>query len=312
MKPKLDCHVQWLVQQKKGYEAKWKRLFSSDPEAATCEAVARYILAANVDCVQPADDPGTGGPDFVCFVGKNKFYVEVTCLTVDAVTKATGIQNCQPSGASNFSLLTDTIKYECGSKAAQCANLDAPCLLFLGTFHFWSMSCFERCYLEQCLTGSTEISWLVNPQTGNAATAPVHSTSLNNSVFVRPDGEKRQIEPARKTISGMLIANMALKEPQVNGLLHPDAARPFDPDLLSRIPFGKLTQEYSKGSFSVTWVNMPRPPGPFWRAYYAVVFAIKFNWFKLRHGRNAASPEQFKEAQREIDQMSREEREMRR
>ena len=117
--------------------ARWKRRFKDQPQPAIVEACVRSYLAAQVDSVEPAEDLVSGGPDFRCRKGCRTFYVESTCLTIDAVTNATKLSPTATGRAANYGTMTDLVKRECVNKAAQLSSRkDAPGLLAIGTLHF--------------------------------------------------------------------------------------------------------------------------------------------------------------------------------
>ena len=132
----LADHRKWLAGFSK-HAAQWERRLRNQPETAIVEACVRNYLASQVDSVEPAEDLASGGPDFCCRSGPRMFYVESTCLTVDAVTKSTNLSPSATGQAGNYGTLTDVVKRACVNKASQLGYcVDAPGLLAIGTLHF--------------------------------------------------------------------------------------------------------------------------------------------------------------------------------
>ena len=150
----IERYVGFLDRFHGEHRRQWEHRLLADREAAMCEATFWEELANRAVDVQP--HPETTGdrktPDFQCRKNAQDFYVEVTCIHIETVTRKTGL-SLQP-GIGSLRLLTKAIQEECHSKTRQCADLDAPCLLGIGTFHFpASYLCIERRHLEEVLMG---------------------------------------------------------------------------------------------------------------------------------------------------------------
>lgn len=96
-----DQHAHWLASFDPRHRRKWESLLGNDPEAAMCEAHVRLLLAENGNDVVPNEDLAGGdkSPDFLCQQDGLSFYVEVTCLSIDKVTEATGLPDVRDCGA---------------------------------------------------------------------------------------------------------------------------------------------------------------------------------------------------------------------
>lgn len=246
------AHRRWLGEFDGVHRKKWDSLLKRDPEPALIEALVRAFLAQHVDAVEPAEDPAKGGPDFRCRVGQKCFYTEATCIRKSSVVSKTGL----PDGTDGFfSKLTDAFFQECIGKAKQCANLDNPCLLALGTLHFEaSILCFGAREAELILTGEARLSWQYDERLGRLVGEPWQSTELRNSPFLKPPKVGGGgIDFARQSISGVLLCGFGIWPPVVNGVLHPNAKRPFDRSLLPDVPFCRLEDSYQQGRLGVVW-----------------------------------------------------------
>ncbi len=168
--------------------ARWKRRFKDQPQPAIVEACVRSYLAAQVDSVEPAEDLVSGGPDFRCRKGCRTFYVESTCLTIDAVTNATKLSPTATGRAANYGTMTDLVKRECVNKAAQLSSRkDAPGLLAIGTLHFQAGArCIQKHHIEAILTSTPVIAYGFDPVAGEALGDPYQAVNLRDSAFIKP------------------------------------------------------------------------------------------------------------------------------
>jgi hypothetical protein len=198
-----------------------------------------------VDSVEPAEDLASGGPDFRCRKGCQTFYVESTCFTVDSVTNATKLSPSASGQATNYGALTDLVKGAVVDKAQQIASRkDAPGLLAIGTLHFQAGAlCIKKHHIEAILTSSPVIACDFDPVAGEAVGDPYQAVNLRDSAFIKPALTPTvdiEFEHARRSISGVVICGFGSIPPQVLGALHPNACRPFDPNLLTKTCFCRL------------------------------------------------------------------------
>jgi len=241
------------------YARRWAHLSCNDIEAGAMEAAVWAILNANEVCVEPFDDiaDGLSKPDFRCEKEGRLFYAEATCMRVEQVAEDTGLPvRFDPSGKPRqFGLLTTRLFNEVRAKTRQCSGLEAPCLVFVGTFH-WHASCVcvDPHFVQDLLTGSTGISIPFDPDLGHAVGEGYLSTSLANSAFIRW-AEGSGVEHARVPISAVVVCGLGRHPPNVYGALHPEPAHVFDPELLPHLPFCRLEPGYESGSLNVSWIN---------------------------------------------------------
>jgi hypothetical protein len=111
------------------YHEKFENLLNSDREAALGEAAVFSLLKTYFRVhPEPADEPGTGGVDFVCRKDTAEmFVVEVTSLKPNAVSAQSGIPTTIEDGAGGpFEMTTDQLFSTVCGKADQMSGY--PCL----------------------------------------------------------------------------------------------------------------------------------------------------------------------------------------
>ena len=219
-------HRTWLSSFPPEHLRTWKQLFHLNVEAGVHEACVRELLERNTDAVEPAKELGMGGPDFLCRVGQERFYVVATCLTMDAVSDHTGLPADLDPRARTSRDLAALILGEVLDKSPQCSGLDAPCLLAVGTFHSGgSMLCGEEVRVQNVLTSTTGLLSLT-PEQGEVA-------------------------------SGILVCGFGCRVWRqgwpVRGVLCPAAGRPFSRRLLPGIRFCELVPGHEQARFRVKW-----------------------------------------------------------
>lgn len=255
----IDLFIKWIGRFDIRHARAWAKRYQADPEAATCEAMYWGVLTDCGVSVEPnADlDNRQKAPDFACHKDGNKFYVEVTCIRIDTATDKTSLKHIPTGGAQNYGPLNRVIYDEVKNKTTQCANLDAPCLLAVGTFHFQASAlCFQKPHVESLLTGETSIACDINLQTGHAVGDPYESTNLKSAAFVKPSN-LLGVEPARQPISALLLAGFGVSPPGVLGVIHPNPVREFDHRILDRIPFCGLFMDLRNATLTTNWTRDP-------------------------------------------------------
>jgi hypothetical protein len=257
----ISSHRRWLDGHDGLYGKQWEQRLAADEEAALCEAVFRDELERRGCTVAPNEDlkGRLPAPDFLCHKGPRRFFVEVKCLEAAAIEKCCGgdVSRCSNTIESgSFGLLNDAILKACKGKTAQVANLPAPRVLAIGTFHsLASIACVAPDCLSMLLTGTLEVAFGCNPKTGALTGTDRVVTHLSGAVFARPKPEG-SFGLARQPISALLVGGLAVSPPRIFGLLHPSPAMQFDPSLLGRIPFCRLLPGHEQGRFSTEWINV--------------------------------------------------------
>lgn len=252
----INEHRHWLKPFGRQRLDKWEELLRANSEAAICEAATRKLLSDQGINVEPHEDISYGGPDFLCLQNGKRFYVEVTCITIDAATQATGLVPNSPSQTYTPESLTRRIFYEMCNKAPQLSNLDGPSILAIGTLHdIAGHIFFSKDFAKEVLTSTPKISVQFDMEKGRAIGDPYQTTNLQYSGFVRLDKNSTgSIEDARKTISTLLLCSFGTKPPRAIAVLHPKPNHNFDRTLLSGIKFCELAEGYQTGQFKVEWI----------------------------------------------------------
>lgn len=243
-------HRQWLAGFDRRYAKIWERLCSADYEAAMTEAAIRRILSVQHRVTVEPNEALTGncgGPDFQCAVGGKRFCVEVTCFPIADVERSTGIV-AGPRSASGFDPngMIDKVFAKAASKSAQASRATVPTLLAIGTFHATaSMIFFGKRFAPMYQTGKTQLTWSIEATSRRVTKACVQS-ELHRAVFLKPDSVTG-VAPARQSLAGILLCGVGVEPAPVRGLLHPNAARPFNEQFLPGVEFHRIAFDQSSG-----------------------------------------------------------------
>ena len=258
----LLVYGRWLNAQNSNSAKRWSKQVDAGQEGAIAEAVVFSWLVDRVDQIAHGDPPGVSAPDFVCTVGDQRFYLEVTNISESSVENRTGLKD-EKKGFGFYRPLTGAITSAVGDKAGQFKSFDfdAPFVVFVSTLQFSaSCACVERSHLEDLLTGSQHIAWDFDSSTGEAVGEPRAATKLRDSVFVRfPKIVGAGIQAARRHVSAVVVGGfgVAPPSPPVYGVLHPEPLFQFNSAVLPEVPFGTLYPWPSKGHFAVRWSDAP-------------------------------------------------------
>lgn len=255
----ISDHRRWLKVFGEQRLQRWEALLGHNSEAAICEAYVRMLLAEYVETVEPNENLVDGGPDFFCNQNNsNHFYVEVTSMSISTVTRITGLDHPLPrdSGSQYFGLLTRKILGEICNKASQCSDMNAPCVLAIGTLHTHAGHiCMDKRAAEQLLTGTSFITAPFDSETGEITRDLYNATDLRDSSFVRANrSSPSTIQDARRTVSALLLCSLGTKPPRMIGVLHPNPIHTFNRALLQRVQFARLADDYQDGKFKVEWI----------------------------------------------------------
>ncbi len=273
----VSAHRRWLSAFDARHRLNWERMLADAPESAMCEAAFRRLFDHCVIEVVPNEDLAgeRKTPDFRCEKNGQRFYAEVTCLTIQRVVRAVELPDGPfegrftptPVGVAGRDAIDQAapgillpsimglVRSECADKVPQCAGLDAPAVVCVGTFHpTASWGCIDREFMEELLCGSVHYVVRYNKLTGQIVDS-VAKPSFDHSVPFRQQG--RLAASVRQPISAVLVAGFGdgtIRE-TVMGVLHHDACRPFDPTLLPRIPFCRLAWTDSGRQARAEWGN---------------------------------------------------------
>jgi hypothetical protein len=254
-------HRQWLTGFDGQHLKSWHAQFTDNPEAALCEAAVRDIAHGFGFAVEPAADlrgrEGNGAvqrPDFRCSKGSDAFYLEVANISIAKATELTNLPHAeQVGGCRNYGKLTKAVFAKATGKATQCKQ-DLPTLLAVGTFHAAaSRFAMDRSCANSLLTGEPMITWYVDTRTCASVGDTFQSTNLKYASFIKPGN--CSIINARTSISGILLCGFGVFPASIIGILHPEADRPFRPDLLPGITFGEVRIDYTRRQLTPVWLD---------------------------------------------------------
>ena len=254
----INEHRAWLKPFGKLRLNKWEKLLQNNAEAAICEAATRKLLSDYGIDIQPYEDLSKGGPDFLCSKNGKTFYIETTCISIEAATKESGLYPTDSPDIddSAYEDMTEKFRSEICNKVPQCSKVKAPCIVVIATLHSKaSVCCIDEFAAEELLTGTKYITGTINTETGEKVGDTFESTRLENSVFIRPKkNSPNWIEHARNPVSAVLICGFSSDPPNLLGCLHPDPNHAFDRTLLPQIEFCRLAEGYQSGRFKVEWI----------------------------------------------------------
>jgi hypothetical protein len=226
----------WLEVKAPDHFAAFARRLKSDAEAARAEAALFSLLRAQDLNPFPAEDPSTGGADFICSgsVSENPIVVEVTIVRAEAIAAKSGLaKKLDPkAGPRTFSLVTDAFRRKAVAKAAQLKDQTAARVLVISLEHDWADILMGSLAAKFLMTGDAKISVPIRPAPCDTKSV----TSLDQSAFFRfaADGS---VEPCRRSISAVLLASLWRRHISAIGLLHPEPVVTLDYTRLFPIPF---------------------------------------------------------------------------
>lgn len=249
-----QAHAEYLRIKHPTYYKKFKKLLAADSEAALGEAVVFSLLRTYFRCSpQPADEPGTGGVDFVCYKDRpEEFVVEVTSLKPEAVTAQSGIPVTVEDGTGGaFEMTTDQLFATVRGKADQLADYPCPRVLAITSTHPASSFLLGQTGAEFLLTSEPTITY---PPAGSGGAVTL-KTNLRRSVFFAPGESGDKIVPRRQSVSAVLLIALADNQSSIVGLMHPEPSRKLSIEHFRNVPFLRLAKWPIKaGAINTEWV----------------------------------------------------------
>jgi hypothetical protein len=255
-------HRSWLSDFDARHLKVWNDELTSSPESALCEAAIRDVMQGLGCIVEPfADLTGKQGvgseerPDFRCSKSAEAFYVEVANISIAKAIELTHLPHPYELNrpATSVGMLTKAVFGKAQKKTTQCSQ-DLPTLLAVGTFHTAaSLHSMDRFCANSLLTGEPNITWNVNTATGESVGPIWQSTDLKYASFIKPGA--CSIVNVRRSISGILLCGFGTIPARIIGILHPEADRPFNPDLLPKIPFGRVRIDLVRSMLLTSWAH---------------------------------------------------------
>ncbi|HED54461.1 MAG TPA: hypothetical protein ENJ00_09730 [Phycisphaerales bacterium] len=253
--PSLTAFAKWLSIQSESAAKMWSRRLNSEHayhvEGAVAEAVVWDFVMCRCDSARLTDTGGTGGVDFEFVNNGQSFLVEVTNISTDAASEASGMPDKELFNGF-YSLLTEKIRSKVRGKFKQVQRQrqqqNHPLLVFVTTLH-WNVSsvCIDYRAIEYAMGSPPKITGNYNSATGKVEGDLYQWTDLDRSVFLSPklilSPDGTPIAQAKfQPISGFLLGGFGLnpREVPVLGGLNPEATFHFDPTILPDIPFCSL------------------------------------------------------------------------
>ena len=225
----LESYADYLLAH--GHRKLWAQFRKRPREAQIAEAMvfrALQDLGANPAI---ADQPGRGGPDFLCLGGTpQQFMVEATSLLPDRVTKQSRIPNRVPEDMEGgaFGLLTAQIDETATRKRLQFKNLGMPGILAIASTHFGAPLLMDAQAAMNALI--SQPFWVVGKEG--------MSTDLKYSLFLR--GEDGAVVAKNAEISAVILVAVCWDRSYLCGAVNPSPTFPLATANLWQVPFAYL------------------------------------------------------------------------
>lgn len=251
LKEIVEAHKEHLRTSFPKHHKKFLRILKGDAEAAQAEAAVFALLKAQRLRPEPADDPGTGGTDFLRRPTiRPPFVVEVTNLSQDSISRHSHIPGDQFEGGGAFEMVTEALFAKVRKKAEQLADYPHARVLAVTTSHHAAVSLFDALGAEWLLTSEPRITY--PPEAPSEAFK--ETTDLASSIFFRPN-DKHEIVPCRQSVSAVLLVGLYDDQCQVLGILHPEPAYPFDIGNFQEVPFVRVSEwPIVEGELKTEWI----------------------------------------------------------
>ncbi|MFZ0634764.1 MAG: hypothetical protein WA755_05780 [Candidatus Acidiferrales bacterium] len=234
----MQAHIEHLSLHFPEHRKKFVKLLGADPEAAQAEAVVFALLKILRRNPEPADDPETGGVDFLCKPnGRAPFVVEVTKLGQDTISRHSHIPKEQLEGGGAFEMVTSAVLEKVRRKTPQLADYPYARVLVVASSHHAAVTLFDAMCAEWLLTSEPNIRYVPGaPQESFRETV-----DLKKAIFFRLN-EADEIVPCRQSISAVLLISFDDVKSQVLGILHPQSAHAFDIGNLEDVSFIRVSE----------------------------------------------------------------------
>lgn len=219
-------------------------------DSAVAEAAVFAWLRARRLNPSVYEDPGRGGPDFVCRAASERtLFVEVTALDGTTTGERSGWSAQEPFDGRWFSDISDKLDATVGRKAPQMSGRGAPRVLVICLRHV-SAGCLLSSHVaaEYLMTSPPHFSVPLSEGTGEMRV----ETDLRNSAFLvrRMEG----VALKRKSISALLLASIWDDKLELVGMLHPKPAVEFDWSIMPEVPFLRLEWPVRNDALRTEWV----------------------------------------------------------
>jgi hypothetical protein len=249
----------------------------ASPESARAEAVAFDFLRSRNLEPRVLEDASFGGCDFECSFGNRRFAVEVTALTAEKMSEASGIDDEFEFGYVEMPGILASIRSRLSSKSSswQSRKYTGPRVLFIATQHMATNVLFMG-GIAEFLTGSSKIVVPIS-RTGGPAGESYMATDFENAAHLTKD-KSGEVALFRRTYAIVLFAGIDPDKAYIMGMLHPEPDHQLSYEIFSEIPFARIQWPIQAKTVQVEWViAQPRPH----QSYY---FPIELTEAEVREG----------------------------
>jgi hypothetical protein len=255
----VDSYWKFLSRnQYDGHLKRFKDRLGADAKAAEAEAVVFSVLWSAKLHPDIFEDNSAGGPDFRCEPSPGgSFLVEVKSLDSEAASaRSTLPLTVHGTGGQAFSLITDKLCSAAQSKASQLGGRGMPGVLVIASSHNFASLLMDRGAAEYLMTSTPHFSVPI----GSSGNEGRWATDLRNAVFCQAaailDASSNQRFVTRyRSIAAILLVTIGARETEIIGLLHPDAAHPFDPQLFPAVPYVRFVEwPLTSSNISTEWI----------------------------------------------------------
>jgi hypothetical protein len=188
------------------------------------------------------------------------FHLEVTSISIQTVTKHSGPKHpivSNSNTAQGFSMITSQLLNEAVSKAPQLKGKPVARVLAICTQHQWADILCGTHAAQNLLAGDSKIVVPI----GKGAEASYVGLDLKNSAFFRFDKGHISVEPARQSISAILLIALGPRWVRRCRRSSSGAGGPVRPNLKPKAPFVKVKNWHGhrRQSAPVVWWSSYSP-----------------------------------------------------
>jgi hypothetical protein len=233
----IDSYKDFLLVKYPNHSKNFCDRFKNHPESAKAEALLFSVLRDSFNTVNIAEDISNGGADFHCVSDSSEFILEVTSLEGNSVSN----QSCWHDEAANngevfsFGMITPKLRSKVSDKAKQLSGVKMPRVLAITTEHDFGGVLLGTYAASSLLTDDDTI---IETSVDNHKDETRLTTNLKNSVFFK--FKNGSIEPCRRSISAILLVEIAANDCRIVGILHPDPVHVFPIENFPSVPFIRL------------------------------------------------------------------------
>lgn len=233
----------------------YKKRYQSDQKAAEAEAVVFSLLRAEKQNPDIFEDPGTGGPDFLCHPSStDSFLVEVTSLDSNSMSKKSDLPRTMTgAGGGAFGLITEKLLSSAKNKARQLGGRSLPGVLAIASDYDFAGLLMDRMAAQYLMTSAPQINVPLDGRPEYVTTDFAHAAFC--SLGLLDASGNQMITPRRQSISAILLITIHPNESRVVGLLHPEPATAFDPNWFPKVPYLRFTHwPLTSGKVETEWI----------------------------------------------------------